>query len=291
MSISVNLIGSASGIGARDAGSGDGPVVLKDSAFLAEDLKRFGIQANWQALLHPAAANSKLLSLQSHCLALATEVRTALQHKTFFTVFGGDHSCAIGTWSGVYAAVKDRGDLGLIWVDAHMDSHTPQTSSTGNFHGMPLATLLGQGPAELVTILDSHPKLKPEHVCLIGVRSYESGEAELLKRLNVRVFYIEEVKERGLDAVMQDALQIVTQGTIGYGITIDVDSIDPSDAPGTGVAEPNGLSAESLCHALRLLVRDQRFLGAEIVEFDPHRDINHLTEKWVSRLLTAILVQ
>jgi len=244
------------------------------------------VPLQWQAMLKPQANLPKLAAISEECKKLATHVSELVAKNQFFTVLGGDHSCAIGTWSGVHAALKNN--VGLIWFDAHMDSHTPETTLTGNIHGMPLACLLGHGELLLTNILTTGPQIRPEHVCLIGIRSFEQGEADLLKQLNVRIFFIDEVKERGLAAVMQDALAIVTKDTAGFGISLDLDSVDPEDAPGTGTPELNGISGKELCQALQRLSQHPKLLGLEIAEFDPHRDKNHVTEKLIVNLLSSI---
>jgi arginase len=289
----IYLIGSASGAGAPYSGCEDGPESLQRSPYFNELSKR-GLDLRWVDILKPEPASANLTKNEivvNHCQKLAEAVEAIVAKNQFFTVFGGDHSCAIGTWSGVHSITAKKGDIGLIWIDAHMDSHTPDTSETGNIHGMPLACLLGQGDTSLTEILGAAPKFKPEHVCLIGIRSYEKGEAELLKRLNVRIYFMDEVKRRGLDEIMQEALSLVNAGTIGYGVTLDIDSIDPVEAPGTGVSEENGLSAKELSHALNKVAGDSRLLGLEIVEFDPHRDVDHMTEKLVPQLLAAMIIK
>ncbi len=133
-------------------------------------------------------------------------------------------------------------------------------------------------------------KFKPENICLIGIRSFEEGEATLLKQLNVRIIGMDEVHERGLADVMAEAIKIATTGTVGYGLSIDIDSIDPADAPGTDVAEANGLSGEELCQAAQIFAHDERLIGAEIAEFDPGRDQDQKTEKLIARLVNAITI-
>lgn len=290
MSISktIHLLGYASGLAGADQGSADGPLVMRQSPYLADLGKKINLKWIEMLQLNQAESASKLAAVAEMCQRLAKQTQQLVTNKQFFTVLGGDHTSAIGTWSGVHQAIKPRGDLGLIWIDAHMDSHTPYTSLTGNIHGMPVACLLGYGMPSLVNILANAPKIKPEHLCLIGVRSFERGEAAFLKELNVRIFFMEEVKERGLNAVMKEALQIVKRGTAGFGISVDIDSMDPQDAPGTGVREPNGLAARDLCEALQMLADEPNLLGAEIVEFDPHKDKNHKTEKLVSQLLGSL---
>lgn len=286
----IYVPGYASGIGGADPGSADGPLLLQKSLhFLA--LADAGVDIHWEAMIKPErhdhSSKLTLVARQSHQLAVITSRLS--REKKFFIVLGGDHTSAIGTWSGAAYANKSNGSLGLIWIDAHMDSHTPQTSLTGNLHGMPLACLLGHGDISLTKILDDLPKFRPEHVCLIGTRSYEQGEADLLKKLNIKIFFMDEIKQRGLPAVFADAVKRVTTGTVGYGVSLDIDAIDPVDAPGTGVPEPDGIPAEELCQVLTTLVEDTRLVGAEIVEFDPHHDIHQRTEKLIPELMRAMI--
>jgi hypothetical protein len=159
---------------------------------------------------------------------------------------------ATGTWSGAAAALRPRGALGLLWIDAHMDAHRPHTSPSGNLHGMPLACLLGHGEPALATLAGA-PALAPAHVCLVGVRSYEAEEAQLLEQLGVRVFLMDEVRRRGLPAVLREAHAVVTRGTAGFGVTLDVDAVDPQEAPGVGTPAPGGLRAGSLLAELERL--------------------------------------
>lgn len=286
----LHLLGYASDIAGAAAGSAKGPLVLRQSPYLAA-LENEKIKLSWGELLQPAHGDvHKVEKISYLCQQLAEQVAHLTREKKFFVVLGGDHSSAIGTWSGASHALKKEGSLGLIWVDAHMDSHTPQTSETGNIHGMPLACLLGQGASEFIHILDKSAKLNPENVSLIGVRSFEPGEEALLKKLNVRVFLMDEIKQRGLEAVMQEAIQRASHHTAGFGISIDVDSIDPQDAPGTGVAEPGGISGQELCNALSLLAEHPKLIGAEIAEFDPSRDKQHLTEKLISSFILSLAI-
>lgn len=288
----VYLLGYASGVGGADPRSGEGPLVLQKSPYFSL-CKEQGLNLQWLPMVAPPPAMTEMAKLdiiEEQCRALANSIVQLVQDKKFFTVFGGDHSCAIGTWSGAAQAMRSQGSIGLIWIDAHMDSHVPETSPTGNIHGMPVASLLGFGNKRLINLLGIFPKLKPENISLIGVRSYEPGEAELLKRLNVRVFFMEEVHQRGLHVIMQEAIQIAKKGTVNFGVSIDIDSIDPQDAPGTGVAEPNGISAASLNTALKILADHPQLMGIEIAEFDPHRDKNHITEKLIPRLINAIIL-
>lgn len=272
------LLGCASGIAGADIHSGDGPLVLQQA---------LGAKYPWHGMVSsPPEKNIRMdEAVAMPCRELALMTSTLLKQSHSFCVLGGDHTCAIGTWSGVYDVLRHQGDLGLIWVDAHMDSHTPETTESGRIHGMPLACLLGYGYPTLTGVMHHQAKLKPENICLIGVRSFEHGEAEFLKKLNVRIYFMDEVKSRGIDAVMQEAAEYVSRNTVGYGISLDLDAIDPNDAPGVDVPEPDGISAAELSLSLKKIVKDPRLIGSEIVEFDPTRDQNQKTEKLALSIL------
>lgn len=283
----VYLISYASSVGGPGPGCGEGPLFLQQSSIFA-NLANKGATLHWQLTTTPNPTDSsKLVSVQRQCTQVAKEISHLVSDKKFFVTLGGDHSCAIGTWSGVKKAMPEQ-NLGLIWIDAHMDSHTPLTSPSGNIHGMPVACLLGYGEPVLTHIGTDTAKFKPENICMIGIRSFEEGEANLLKQLNVRIIGMEEVHHRGLDDVLKEAIQIATQGTEGYGVSIDIDSIDPADAPGTDVAEEDGLSGQELCQAAKIFAQDSRLIGLEIAEFDPERDQAQKTEKLITNLVKSI---
>lgn len=285
----ITCLGYACGIAAADPGCGDGPLILQQSD-LIKSLQREGLDVGWGNMLMPTPVlqNNKLLAVAELCTQLADHTCQLVQQNKFFVVLGGDHSSAIGTWSGVFAAQHAQGSMGLIWVDAHLDSHTHETSVSGNIHGMPLASLLGYGAKELSTIMTLQPKVKPEHLSLIGVRSFERGEAELVQRLGVRVYYMDEIRQRGLEEIMQEARARACSGTIGYGLSIDLDAIDPIDAPGVGSPEANGIASVELCKVLRGVYADDSLLGVEIAEFNPHRDKDGRTVNLIKEILLNI---
>src|SRR5262245_38851994 len=232
----IELIGAAWGLGGADPGNAEAPAAL--IPLLAERLPQCGANVGLGPMLHPAGnERRKEAAVSRLCAELASAVAAAMRKARIPCVIGGDHTCAGGTWTGV--ARRLQGELGLIWFAAHMDSHTPGTSHTGRLHGMPLAWLLGQTDDALYGL--SSAMVDPEHVALIGVRSYEPEEKERLDRLGVRVFYIEEVRRRGLDAVAAEALAIATGGTSGFGISIDLDAVTPEEAPGVGTPVPEGI--------------------------------------------------
>lgn len=285
----VSLFGAASGIGARDEGCRFGPEAVLGSG-LVPWLTGNGVDARWCETLTPAdgAANTDPVAvIAGLSRKLSGAVAAAVEGKNWFTVFGGDHTTAIGTWSGVHNAIHRKGPLGLIWIDAHMDSHTPDTSPSGWLHGMPLACLLGFGPDALTGVAAAGPALRPANVALVGVRSHEPGEAELLSRLGVRVFFMDEVLARGIDGVMEDALAIAGDGTAGFGLSIDIDAVDPLDAPGVGTPVSGGLRATEAIAALSRVRKQPEFLGMEIVEFNPTRDPDGITAHLVRNLFAA----
>src|SRR3954462_1294832 len=199
----VELIGAAWGLGGPEPGCAEAPAVLVP--LLIEELQRRGMPLAAGPILSSARTERrKQLAVSKLCGLLAAAVADALVHGRLPCVLGGDHSCAGGTWTGVARAVK--GALGLVWIDAHMDAHTPRTSHTGRLHGMPLAWLLGQDDDPLHGLATG--VLEPQHVALIGVRSYEPEERERLERLGVRVIYMSEIAERGIDAVLDEAFAI-----------------------------------------------------------------------------------
>lgn len=283
----VKLIGAACGLGAQDHGCADGPQHLRAlKVFQGGD-----IPVVWGDMLLPVADSqeSPVAAATELCFRLANCVQNSLEEGWFPLVVGGDHSCAIGTWSGVHQWLGEQGALGLIWIDAHMDSHTFATTPSGALHGMPLACLLGYGEQGLTGIGIAEPKLRPQHVCLLGVRSFEQGEAALLKQLGVRVICMDEIHKRGVAATLAEALAIANNGTAGYGVSLDLDVLDPAEEPGVGSPEPDGLLCAELERALRQLRDDPALLAMEIVEYNPHHDRGLLTAKAAGALFRAAL--
>lgn len=288
MQTRINLIGYASSIGANDIGSEKGPVKLQQTRAYKHLAKQKFI-FNWQTILKPLKqAKNDIQVIAEINRRLAKYTQKLVCDQLRFLVIGGDHSCAIGTWSGTQTAIQPHGNFGLIWIDAHMDSHTPDTTETGNIHGMPLACLLGYGNKELTHICHNRAKILPSNVCLIGVRSFESGEAKLLDELNVRIYSIEEVRQRGLAAVLEEARNLVCKNTVGYGLSIDLDSIDPLQAPGVNAPVVNGLCSQELIQGLAIFSQDKHLLGVEIVEYNPRYDIEERTATICCHLIDTL---
>lgn len=289
----VVALGVAAGYGAGNPACQDGPAVLRAMGFL-DDLEaaRNGFRWEPSIQLKTAKVADRLAAVASIAGRLAARVGELLAAKDFPLVIGGDHSCAIGTWSGVkhFLVTQAPGTrLGLLWIDAHMDSHTFQTSPSRNIHGMPLAALLGHGEPQLTQVACPAPKLLPADVCLLGVRSYEHAEAELLASLGVRIHFMDEIKRRGLPAVFTEARARVCAGTAGYGISIDLDALDPGEEPGVGTPVPDGLHRCELVDVLRLAHCDARLLALEIVEYNPYLDIGFATARAIHDLCRSLL--
>ena len=276
----LNILGISSSFGGNLKGSEKAPEALKKS-LLGNHIWHDFIHEHHFQNDHPF---EKILEL-SCAIASKAHQLVSQGEKTLF--IGGDHSVAIGTWKGVMQAMVGQGDIGLLWVDAHMDSHTPQTSETGNIHGMPLATLLGHGNEKLIS-MNSSIKLKPENVCLIGIRSYESGEYELLKELGVKIYFIEEVLRKGFSKVLNDAVTHVSKHTVGFGLSFDVDSLDPYCAPGVSTPVQGGISLEECIKGFQLLKNNPDLITTEIVEYNPEYDDNFRTISAIDKTLKTI---
>lgn len=286
----IAVIGVASGHGAGDPGCQDGSEVVRALRFLS-DLETIDDGLHWDEPVRAArpVPRDPVDAVQGVVTRLADSVGRHLEHGDFPLVIGGDHSCAIGTWSGVKRVLGAEARLGLIWIDAHMDSHTVATSQTRNIHGMPLASLLGHGDPRLTGVAGAGAKLLPEDVCLIGVRSFESDEAVLLKQLGVRVYFMHEVRRRGLAEVFAEALSRVGRHTRGYGISIDLDALDPAEEPGVGTPVPGGLLRADLTDALALAHGDEKLLAVEIVEYNPYRDDGFVTARAIHDLCQSLI--
>lgn len=277
----------ASGLGARDDGCSEGAWKLRELPLLHQRVAAG--QLRWEAPLQPPLAEGKLKAIIELASQLASGVRGALKAGEFPLVLGGDHSCAIGTWSGVKAALPDHERLGLLWLDAHMDSHTFRSSPSHALHGMPLACLLGQGKESLTQLLGPAPKLKANDVALVGVRSYEHDEAKRLRRLDVRVRFMPDIRRRGLAATIGKAIDHISRYTVGFGLSLDLDVLDPDEEPGVGSPAPNGLRLDELLAALTPLKDDPRLLALEIVEYNPHHDQEGRTARAAEALMRALL--
>lgn len=298
MNRSLRLIPFNCGWGASDRGCADGAAVLRKRG-LHTQLAKLGCEAHWaeflRSELEPQDAEipqgrMALPLVEDYCHLLHGQVRTALAAGEFPVPLGGDHSMAIGTWSAVADYYDCHGRMGLLWVDAHMDAHpSVESSASTSYHGTPAGVLLGSGDKALLEISAKHPVILPQHLCIIGVRSYEPEECAFLERLGVRLYGMKEIRERGLSTVVQEALAIVTNGTKGFGITIDLDAFDPSRAPGVGSPEAGGLLREESLDAFAGLGKRNDCLALEIAEYNPHHGKGGMTTELVRDIIASVM--
>jgi arginase len=284
----VELIGAGWGLGGADPACGDAPAVL--APLVAARLGACGVAVAPGPILRPMAnERRKQLAVSRLCGLLASAVADARRRGRLPCVLGGDHSCAGGTWSGVARTLQEKseGSLGLLWIDAHMDSHTPGTSHTGRLHGMPLAWLLGQDDDPLYGLASG--VVEARNVCIVGVRSFEPEERERLERLGVRVFFMDEIRDRGLAAVFREALGIVSGRTAAFGISIDLDVVSPEEVPHVGTPVHDGMASAALAAALEGIGADPRLAAIELVEYSPRLDAEGRSARVAVELLAAAL--
>ena len=218
-------------------------------------------------------------------------VKRSLEERSLPLVLGGDHSQSIGTVSAVAAHfAKTDESIGVIWVDAHTDMNTPETTPSGNVHGMALAVLTGQGgPEELQRIAGFTPAVHPGNVCVLGAREVDDEEKEIVKESGIRVFTMAEIDERGMAASMDEAIARVTSGTAGFHLSLDLDGIDPMIAPGVGTPVAGGLTYREAHLVCEKAARSGKLLSLEVVELNPVRDAENQTGRLAVGLLASAL--
>lgn len=284
----VDIVSAAIGEGAADGGCKYGANALVASG-IVESLTGAGrnVQVGSVVTADPMNSRDRMDTVAQFSCALAETVARIVRDGAQPLVLGGDHSCAIGTWSGVAQALAPQGSLGLIWVDAHLDAHTPDSSISKAPHGMPLAALLGHGSAAFTEIFGWSEKIRPANLVIIGVRCYEAAERLLLETLAVRVIYMDEVARRGFEECFAEAKAIVTRGCAAWGVSFDVDGLDPQDAPATGTPVESGIRLDQAIAALKLCRSDPRFIGLEIAEYNPLKDFGGKTARAIHALAVA----
>jgi len=229
-------------------------------------------------------ANARFIQeIADTCTRTAEAVVKSLEDGMTPLVLGGDHSLAAGTISGVAEFYRRQNQkIGVIWIDAHSDINTPETSPSGNVHGMPLAALLGLGAGSglepLGNIFGYSPKISPENTVIIGVRDIDAAERENIRRAGIaEVYTMRDIDERGMRTVMEEALRAAGRGTVGYHVSLDMDWIDPEDAPGVGTPVRGGATYREAHLAMEILADHGRLLSFEIVEVNPVIDDRNRT--------------
>lgn len=274
----IAVIGAPLDLGAGRRGVDMGPSALRvanlnarltEIGYTVQDLGN--VPVDQPESLPKGPANARYLpQITQACTRLAVMVQQAMDREQVPLVLGGDHSVAIGTVAGVSKHLQTKNArLGMIWIDAHADMNTPETSPSGNVHGMPLACCIGIGPHELTHIFGYAPKVNPANVALLGIRSVDGRERGLVQESGVRAFTMREIDERGLRAVMEDAIQVASSGTAGFHVSFDIDSVDPQEAPGVGTPVKGGITYREAHLAMETLCDCDRLTSMEVVEVNP----------------------
>lgn len=216
---------------------------------------------------------------------LAEVVHREISENRFPLIVGGDHSMAIGTLAGL----AQTGPYGVIWVDAHADLNTSETSPSGNIHGMPLTAAMGMGDVRLTEVGGRAPKLSPEHLVYIALRDIDEGEMNEINRLGIKVITVEEVRTRGVDVIMQEALRYLRERVDRFYISFDMDSLDASLVPGTGTPVDGGLTEVEAKAILKEAMQAEDLIAVELVELNPALDRDDVTAQLAYRLCETII--
>ena len=223
---------------------------------------------------------------------MAKSIKDILQKNTLPVILGGDHSIAAGTFSAISSFFRaQEQDVGLIWLDAHADINTHETSPSGNLHGMPLAALLGYGEPSLVNLEGFSPKLNPKFCAHVGARDLDLGEKQRIRELGMRgnFFTMSDIDRHGMLACVEDAVKIASQASGGFAVTFDVDIIDPRFAPGSGTLVRGGITYREAHLALEVIAESGRMRSFEIVEVNPMLDQSNITVELASELILSAL--
>ena len=301
----IGILGVPLGYGAGQTGSELGVEAMRLSrvrgAILTEHIASLGYDVtdhgNVDVIrsLETAApeANPKYLpEMLASCAKIAADLKRILSGGELPVILGGDHSIAIGSLAGVSSHYRDNGqDIGLIWFDAHADINTPETSYTGNIHGMPLAVSLGRGNESLVNLAGFAPKIKTEYCAHVGARDLDVGERGLIHELGFRdhFFTMSDIDKRGMLACVEDAIAIASKAPGGYAVTFDVDMIDPRFAPGSGTLVRGGATYREAHLALEVIAEHGGMRSFEIVEVNPMLDQSNITVELACELILSAL--
>ncbi len=272
----------ASGLGAGRYGAQLGAWDIYYS--LADMSSRFQIEN----VFYNASTKSKL-DIIPDITDLLSEFNITFQKKykntDKYLFITGDHSNAIGVWSAISNSTEE--DIGLIWIDSHLDSHTPKTSLSKNVHGMPIAHLMGYGDKGLRSLINK--KIKPENICFIGSNSYEPAEIDFINKHNIKTFFLKDINENNINGIFTEAVDHVSKNTRKFGVSFDVDSLSHSDAPGTGCYTQIGLNLSAVINNLRILSEHEKFIALEITEYNPLLDDKRKTFNVIISIIKAIL--
>lgn len=278
--MNIRVIGVPIDLGAGRHGADLGPAAIR-YAGLNEKLHYLGYtvidEGNLLISTPQTAPDARLKNLEpilEICEALSSEVKRIHAAGDFPLVLGGDHSLALGSATGAAATYSP---IGLLWIDAHGDFNTDQTSPTGHIHGMPLAALAGYGDSRLVSLGGFTPKVNPAHIAVVGVRDLDAGERELLHAAQIHVFTMKDIDHMGIAAVMERALEITTNGTSGLHVSLDIDALDPREAHGVGTPVRGGLTYREASVVMEEIAATGKMTSLDVVEVNPILDNKNRT--------------
>ncbi|WP_396626805.1 arginase [Luteitalea sp.] len=296
----IHLIGVPLDLGGGRRGVDMGPSAVR-IAGIAERLVALGHQVRDRGdIVTPTPETREegdprkkyLHDIQAVCEALYDTALASHGAGAFPIVIGGDHSLGAGSVAASAAHARRQGQpLGLIWVDAHADMNTPQTTVSGNVHGMPLAALLGQEPVELARIGGDAPKVLPQHTVLVGIRNLDEREKQEVRASGVHVFTMKDIDRQGAAAVMEQAIALAGAGTAGIHVSFDLDVCDPAIAPGVGTPVRGGLDYREAHMVMEMLADARRVLALDLVEVNPVLDLQNTTAVLASELAASALGQ
>lgn len=291
----LSIIGVPMDLGQTRRGVDMGPSAIRYAGVI-ERIENIGYSVEDKGNIEIALAervhsdeNTNLKNLKAVADAserLAQTVSDVITNKRFPLVLGGDHSIAIGTLAGVSRHYQN---LGVIWYDAHGDLNTADTSPSGNIHGMPLAASIGIGDDALTRIGGYTPKAKPENIVIIGARSLDEGEKELIKEKGIKVYTMHEIDRMGMTKVMEETILYLRDKTDGVHLSLDLDGLDPHDAPGVGTPVIGGISYRESHLAMEMLAESQLITSAEFVEVNPILDERNKTATVAVALMGSLL--
>ncbi len=294
----IELIGVPLDLGASRRGVDMGPSAIR-IAGITERLQRIGHEVidagdleveapEVQTILDPKL--KYLPEITKTLSQLAQHVGGALEREHFPLVLGGDHSIAMGAIGGVAAYLRQHNKkLGVLWIDAHGDMNTHETTLSGNIHGMPFAAVLGKGAPELVSVGGDFQKVRPQDAVLVGARNLDPKEQQLIRESGITVYTMEDIDRRGIFEVMVEAVEIASQHTDALHLSLDLDALDPQVAPGVGTPVRGGLTYREAHTAMEIIAGTRRLCSMEVVEVNPILDFRNTTGEVAAELVESAL--
>ena len=294
----IHILGVPLDLGSGHRGVDMGPSAIR-IAGLGEEIESLGhsitdrgdIASPIAETKRPGDSSKKYIrQIASTCKKVHHAVLTSLDAHALPIILGGDHSLAVGSVAATSEfARRKRKPLGLIWIDAHADMNTPETSPSGNVHGMPLSAILGREPSELTQVGHSLVKVKPEKTVLVGTRNMDSHERQMVRASGVHVFTMKDIDREGITTIAEKALNIASAGTAGFHASFDLDVCDPSFAPGVGTPIKGGLNYREAHVLMETMADSDRLLALDMVELNPILDVQNTTAEFATELILSAI--